>query len=82
MAKTIAGKPGNVAEMASPIRPVSRGHGLQSRTMAESRGSARLRELLSLSVDVPIETLCDEAAQELARLRDIKPAPSVWPAGD
>lgn len=33
------------------------------------RGSARLRRAMNLSIGVPIETLCDDAAQEIERLR-------------
>jgi len=33
------------------------------------RGIARLRKALDLSIGVPIETLCDDAAAEIEQLR-------------
>lgn len=55
----------------SPPGRVNKGkHGLQDGRLETATGSARLRKLLGLSTDVPIERVCDEAAQEIENLRD------------
>lgn len=49
----------------TPVGP--RGHGLQRAPKVKPHGSARLRATMGVSVDVPIETLCEHAAIAIER---------------
>ena len=57
------------AEPTPTIDPVGHGHrgthGPQTGARAAARGAPRLARLLKLSTDVPIDRLCDEAADQL-----------------
>ncbi len=77
--KTAAGK----AAKAKPVKPLAPidppgtvlkpgVHGPQKATR-RATGSDRLRKAMQLSGDVPIETVCDEAAREIEALRANRP---------
>ena len=66
--------PVETAQAATPPGRVgSRGHGLGEPAVT-AFGVARLRDVLSLSADVGIERVCDDAAAAIERLRNQVPA--------
>ena len=66
-----ASKKGKKAgQTMSPPGSVGKGgHGLQGATLGKKYGVAQLRDVLSLSGDVSVTDVCEEAALEIERLQ-------------